>query len=705
MKTIAVPLLLFLFGAIGVHEVLCLHSSGVKGGASVSSHYTEAKPCRWRQCPVYYTFDPLACTCVRTKRKAIGGGIKGIRGTSQLNQQQIRKACDFVPCPPWQRFDYKLCACMSQLPDGDRKATVRKSFLPRPCLRECPKGYQLSADCMRCVLLRCPPIPCPKSLKQDPKTCECVKECSIQKCDFVSRFDKKSCKCVTKCQPKICPSGFSVDEDTCECTRDCKAKSCRHGYHLDPDSCECKKCVGKDCKGFKPPTEDKRSHTNQAEKEEANHDKMSYSNPAKDEEAKDSHHDNRSHTKKSHTKSSSSEKLEESAEDCSDKVCKGGYELDPDNCECYELCPGTKCTKEQILNVETCSCEVTRGHQVNAVVETSKHDNEKSCAIKSCPEGFILDEEICECVIDDVCKPGEALDVNDNCVKVCVGENCPNEIEAIRQCTAIICPIGYEVDRKTCNCKSVCNKNCPPGFTLDPISCACNQKTDVSAIKSCTTHICPKGFLLDIDSCECEPQCEMACPGGSTLDPVKCECRKDCPNGDCEKPQKDSSEVDCPEGSLLNRLTRVCHKLPVCLGKTCGGDLVLDVHNCECVPDCKTTCPTGFSMDYEFCECIKDCSEAECPDNYEINSDDCSCKYSPFFEDPERDENVKDCPAGYLLNINTHVCDPIEGNPPANTESIHEIYQSPSFAPDIKPVKTAEGPVIVIPIVVNINRA
>ncbi|XP_065572196.1 balbiani ring protein 3-like isoform X2 [Artemia franciscana] len=169
-----------------------------------------------------------------------------------------------------------------------------------------------------------------------------------------------------------------------------------------------------------------------------------------------------------------------------------------------------------------------------------------------------------------------------------------------------------------CVCQELCNRRCPPGFTLDSTSCTC-----------LCTRDCGSTGILDSAKCTCKPQCAIYCnyPFIKNEEECRCECGL--------------TQSRCKPGEVLDYSSCRC----VC-NRDCGPNGVLDVETCTCKPTCTLFCNYPYVRNEETCRCECGLTQSRCKPGEVVDYSSCRCVCN------------RDCGANGVLDVETCTCKP-----------------------------------------------
>lgn len=335
---------------------------------------------------------------------------------------------------------------------------------------------------------------------------------------------------------------------------------------------------------------------------------------------------------------------------CQAKDC-GGFEVDPDTCECVECVNNSHCDTNECCVEGDCEC--CQGYRRNA---------EGNCVLipecereEDCPECYTCVNGTC---VPTVCPPG-FICINDNCVPECDCDdpNCPG----VQNC------VEYTLGTCYCNpCFGNCDENsdCGDGCYCDNGECKPNPCYDLCADGAqCGEGCgCVDGVCYPCSSIPCDNNCSQA-DGCHCIDGENCEespCKGSCVNGGdcgegcgCFRGQcVPCSEIDC--NNCLNVLGCECVDGINCVDSPCN-DQCIDGSDCDfgcgcldnrCVSceavDCTLNgdCPEGCYCDGGTCKadpCYKPCSTpADCDSG-------CDCEGGICVNCSSCDDKNRDC--------------------------------------------------------------
>ena len=379
----------------------------------------------------------------------------------------------------------------------DDKACKCVKRPPMVCFMICEPGYRIESPC-NCVKIEpvfCIQSMCPDGSNRNPVTCKCPEPlppvlCIASVCPNGKSRNPRTCKCPEPvfCIQSMCPDGSSRDPETCQCPKPrppvaCIESLCPNGKLRDPKTCGCPEpifCIQSLCpdgssrdpetcgcpKPIRPPF-------------------------------------------------------------CIQSLCPRNQKRDPKDCRCkpIRLCKRL-CPLNQILN-EFCECI----KQIPVI-----------CKAVPCPFGSVRRKGSCECVptisfppikncLIKSCKNGFKLDENCRCVEK-QGAICE-----------IGCPLGTKVYVGICDCVPVIKcpiQFCQNGFKQDN-NCRCVKGSfplPILTPKVCQIQKCKRHYLFDKKNCKCElpfgRTCRRACPRGKVMiSPCKCVKKKKCPIKKC----------------------------------------------------------------------------------------------------------------------------------------------------------------------------
>ncbi len=365
---------------------------------------------------------------------------------------------------------------------------------------------------------------------------------------------------------------------------------------------------------------------------------------------------------------------------CNNNDCGAGWTPGeapaPEGYDVKVLESGAKCHKaiEIEPDAETCPAGYSENKQECMAgyreEKTAKSDGTEcfKCVSEDCPPGK-------DCTDDPVCPSGRVCPDKVDCDSKQVG-NDTKYFDCKCKPSTINCNDGFVVDEENCNCTS---KDCETGYDKGVTSCEEGYKLETSNSKSgdevcgrCVKETCPSGktctpWIQCDDGTNCEPnpdikcdkiklgsetmytdcECKItasSCQEGQVFDKNRCQCRaEDCPVGydtkvtscsdgyDFSKSGK-SGDKDCGKCTAKTCPTgQTCTDGPICPnGSSCSNNPDVECQNIKLgennkVTNCRCTLSgtkDGYTLDTGNCKWVKkecpagtstDMSEAVCP--------------------------------------------------------------------------------------------
>ena len=260
----------------------------------------------------------------------------------------------------------------------------------------CPKGTVRGNDC-DCIEIttlapspsvQCEPSsPCPRSWFWNHETCECQVGCDfIKKCPIGFQWDIFKCDCIAKTtvapspsvqceQTSPCPRSWFWNYETCKCQLGCDfIKECPIGFKWDLFKCD---CIAETTVAPSP------------------------SKPCEQMEL----------CIRGYIWNYKTCKCQPGCDIV--QICQRGYTWDSIKCGCVQTpfasCPSIECSENQVLNAATCNCDCTIS-AADCSGPLAEYDP-IMCTCKRhpcdppypCPDGQIIDFQICNCVPDPSC--------------------------------------------------------------------------------------------------------------------------------------------------------------------------------------------------------------------------------------------------------------------------------------------------------------
>ena len=277
---------------------------------------------------------------------------------------------------------------------------------------------------------------------------------------------------------------------------------------------------------------------------------------------------------------------------------------------------------------------------------------------ESCPVGTVLNPETGEC--DAVEDKGEVVitDKKDSCPVGTVLNLETGECDAVEDKGEVVitdkkesCPVGTVLNPETGECDPVDEPlTCPPGKVPNEAGTACIDETVIIG----KPESCPVGTTLNLETGECDPIDEpLTCPPGKVLNEAGTACIDE--TVIIGKPES------CPVGTVLNRETGECD--PIDEPLTCPPGKVLNEAGTACIDEVVITatpesCQVGTLLNPETGECDPVDDETPCADGFHRDEATGLCV-------PDDDEEPKECPEGYVRNLETGVCEKAETECPS----------------------------------------
>ncbi|KAL7020461.1 hypothetical protein ACKWTF_011542 [Chironomus riparius] len=585
------------------------------------------------KCAKGFTFDEESCNCIESgPDSSLCPDLKCPEG-QHINEARCEctdKICQtFVPCPSNTILDLETCECICNLD---------------PNL--CPDYYIFDEFNCLCRHPVCdPPGPCPGSSVWDTELCQC--KCTQKDCEKDFIFDVAGCDCVlinstessatehdTKSEltsseshyncdpPSLCPGLSSWNKHDCACVCAVKVK-CFADHIFNNETCQCENPNGTSSSSvFESSTEISIESPNDPSS-------SCYIPDCKPCDFFD-------------------------AEECyCYKIaidCIPGYWLDDEGCscvpmpgynECFEIIP---CLETQTWNSEACKCqckenfECKQGYVFNAdaclcipVYESETYPSQ-SCLIERCGSCEYLDKNICQCIKFEVsCEYGFGLNSETCACEAIPGFSLSSSSES-QSCPLNSCGSCEYLDKNICQCIKF-EVSCEYGFGLNSETCACEAIPGFSLSSSSESQSCP------IESCG---SCEY-------LDTYSCQCLR--------------YEVSCEYGYRPNEEGCYCEPIP---GFSSPSEYdssmqssLSESYSCS-IPDCRWC----DHLDLDNCVCNR--RMFECPYNYHISDDGCSCVSNESVSFPTSPsssyscEQYTSCPEKTTWNRETCECQCIE---------------------------------------------
>ncbi|CAO1431053.1 unnamed protein product [Diamesa hyperborea] len=246
-----------------------------------------------------------------------------------------------------------------------------------------------------------------------------------------------------------------------------------------------------------------------------------------------------------------------------DLFCSDGYEADYSNRRCLPKSSTPSPTVPDPNYDEMLKCKNPK----SCPVLMTWSIEECGCVCSgdlSCIDGYIIDENICKCVLEPLpsCGPGFIYSFEE-CSCVCAN--------------ILTCPPHSIWDPLLCECICPLSETCAAGFVFDTHVCDC--------VCEYVKH-CAHRFHFDEETCSCSCSNVTSCNEGFMWDNVVCKCVKDI-------------VPTCLPGFTYNHdlCNCVCDEIEPCTGLEVFDDLL-----CKCICPVNAHCTYGH-FNAQLCDC------------------------------------------------------------------------------------------------------